>query len=136
MFSCLSILDKSVLIVALAAGLLTQFFPCCAFAIRSFSKVSATPDYSNTDNMVGLSRMSLSTEFLCCGELKASVKWESIIINISTCRNLSPCDLLRELSLRIESSRNQYFCCCKEGIFCNAHTLISRVPDQNGVCQA
>ena len=31
------------LIVALAAGLLTQFFPCCAFAIRSFSKVSATP---------------------------------------------------------------------------------------------
>ena len=43
MFSCLSILDKSVLIVALAAGLLTQFFPCCAFAIRSFSKVSATP---------------------------------------------------------------------------------------------
>ena len=38
-FSCLS-----VLIVALAAGLLTQFFPCCAFAIRSFSKVSATPE--------------------------------------------------------------------------------------------
>ena len=32
------------LIVVLAAGLLTQFFPCCAFAIRSFSKVSATPD--------------------------------------------------------------------------------------------
>ena len=32
------------LIVALAARLLTQFFPCCAFAIRSFSKVSATPD--------------------------------------------------------------------------------------------
>ena len=31
------------LIVALAAGLLTQFFPCCAFAIHSFSKVSATP---------------------------------------------------------------------------------------------
>ena len=31
------------LIVALAAGLLTHFFPCCAFAIRSFSKVSATP---------------------------------------------------------------------------------------------
>ena len=31
------------LIVALAAGLLTQFFPCCVFAIRSFSKVSATP---------------------------------------------------------------------------------------------
>ena len=31
------------LIVALVAGLLTQFFPCCAFAIRSFSKVSATP---------------------------------------------------------------------------------------------
>ena len=28
------------LIVALAAGLLTQFFPCCAFAIRIFSKVS------------------------------------------------------------------------------------------------
>ena len=42
-FSCLSILGKSVLIVALAAGLLMQFFPCCAFAIRSFSKVSATP---------------------------------------------------------------------------------------------
>ena len=42
MFSCLSSLGKSVLIVALAAGLLTQFFPCCAFAIRSFSKVSAT----------------------------------------------------------------------------------------------
>ena len=42
MFSCLSILGKSVLIVALAAGLLTQFFPC-AFAIRIFSKVSATP---------------------------------------------------------------------------------------------
>ena len=41
--SCLSILGKSVLIVALAAGLLTQYFPCCAFAIRSFSKVSATP---------------------------------------------------------------------------------------------
>ena len=41
-FSCLSILGKSVLIVALAAGLLTQFFPCCVFAIRSFSKVSAT----------------------------------------------------------------------------------------------
>ena len=33
----------SVLIAALAAGLLTHFFPCCAFAIRSFSKVSATP---------------------------------------------------------------------------------------------
>ena len=33
------------LIVALAAGLLTQFFPCCAFAIRSFSKVNATPDH-------------------------------------------------------------------------------------------
>ena len=33
----------SVLIVVLAAGLLTHFFPCCAFAIRSFSKVSATP---------------------------------------------------------------------------------------------
>ena len=32
------------LIVVLAAGLLTHFFPCCAFAIRSFSKVSATPD--------------------------------------------------------------------------------------------
>ena len=32
------------LIVALADGLLTQFFPCCAFAIRSFSKVSATPE--------------------------------------------------------------------------------------------
>ena len=31
------------LIVALAAGLLMQFFPCCVFAIRSFSKVSATP---------------------------------------------------------------------------------------------
>ena len=45
MFSCLSILDKSGLIVALAAGLLTQFFPCCAFAIRSFSKVSATPAF-------------------------------------------------------------------------------------------
>ena len=42
-FSCLSVLGKSVLIVALGAGLLTQFFPCCAFAIRSFSKVSATP---------------------------------------------------------------------------------------------
>ena len=27
----------------LAAGLLTQFFPCCAFAIRSFATVSATP---------------------------------------------------------------------------------------------
>ena len=40
----MSILGKSVLIVAFAAGLLTQFFPCCAFAIRSFSKVSATPD--------------------------------------------------------------------------------------------
>ena len=25
--------------------LLTQFFPCCTFAIRSFSKVSATPEY-------------------------------------------------------------------------------------------
>ena len=25
------------------AGLLTQFFPCCTFAIRSFSQVSATP---------------------------------------------------------------------------------------------
>ena len=34
------------LVVVLAAGLLTQFFPCCAFAIRSFSKVSATPDIS------------------------------------------------------------------------------------------
>ena len=32
------------LIVALAAGLLTQFVPCCAFAIRSFSKVSAAPE--------------------------------------------------------------------------------------------
>ena len=39
----MSILGKSVLIVAFAAGLLTHFFPCCAFAIRSFSKVSATP---------------------------------------------------------------------------------------------
>ena len=36
------------LIVTLAAGLLTQFFPCCAFAIRSFSKVSATPDAGRT----------------------------------------------------------------------------------------
>ena len=44
-FSCLSILGKSALIVALAAGLLTQFFPCCGFAIRSFSKVSATPGH-------------------------------------------------------------------------------------------
>ena len=44
MFSCLSILGKSVLIVALAAGLLTQFFPRCAFAVRIFSKVSATPE--------------------------------------------------------------------------------------------
>ena len=44
----LSILGKSVLFVALVAGLLTQFFPCCAFAIRSFSKVSATP-VSNTN---------------------------------------------------------------------------------------
>ena len=35
------------LIVALAAGLLTQFFPCCAFATRSFSKVSATPGRGN-----------------------------------------------------------------------------------------
>ena len=26
------------------AGLLTQFFPCCTFAIRSFSQVSATPE--------------------------------------------------------------------------------------------
>ena len=43
MFSCLSVLGKSVLIVVLAAGLLTQFFARCAFAIRSFSKVSATP---------------------------------------------------------------------------------------------
>ena len=32
------------LIVALAAGLLMQFFPCCAFAVCFFSKVSATPD--------------------------------------------------------------------------------------------
>ena len=31
------------LIVVLAAGLLTHFFPCCAFAIHSFSKVSVTP---------------------------------------------------------------------------------------------
>ena len=46
MFSCLSILGKLVFIVALAVGLLTQFFPCCAFAIRSFSKVSATPALS------------------------------------------------------------------------------------------
>ena len=46
MFSCLSILGKLVLIVAIAAGLLSQFFPCCAFAIRSFSKVSATPAIS------------------------------------------------------------------------------------------
>ena len=51
MFSCLSILGKSVLIVALAAGLLAQFFPCCAFAVRSFSKVSATPDHMYTYNM-------------------------------------------------------------------------------------
>ena len=35
------------LIVDLAAGLLTQFFPCCAFAIRSFSKVSATPEHAS-----------------------------------------------------------------------------------------
>ena len=34
------------LIVALAAGLLTQFFPRCAFAIHIFSKVSATPVFS------------------------------------------------------------------------------------------
>ena len=37
------ILGKSVLMVVLAAGLLTHFVPCCAFAICSFSKVSATP---------------------------------------------------------------------------------------------
>ena len=37
------------LIVALAAGLLTQFFPCCAFAIRNFSKVSATPEKLQTE---------------------------------------------------------------------------------------
>ena len=39
------------LIVALAAGLLTQYFSMlCAFAIGSFSNVSATPDYSNNNN--------------------------------------------------------------------------------------
>ena len=27
------------------AGLHTQFFPCCTFAIHSFSQVSATPVY-------------------------------------------------------------------------------------------
>ena len=32
------------LIAALAAGLLMEFFRRCAFAIRSFSKVSVTPE--------------------------------------------------------------------------------------------
>ena len=45
------------LIVALAAGLLTQCFPCCAFAIRSFSKVSATP----VNEKVGENRYKRST---------------------------------------------------------------------------
>ena len=47
-----SLLGKSVLIVALAAGLLTQFFPCCAFAIRNFSKVSATPEMPDVINSI------------------------------------------------------------------------------------
>ena len=46
------ILGKSVLIVVLAAGLLTHFFPCCAFAICSFSNVSATPEGSSFKHLV------------------------------------------------------------------------------------
>ena len=49
------------LIVALAAGLLTQFFPCCAFAIRSFSKVSATPGYV-TDVFSRVTLLTFSAE--------------------------------------------------------------------------
>ena len=66
MFSCLSSLGKSVLIVALAAGLLTQFFPCCTFAIRSFSKVSVTPDFSDEANSAELPstfQVACSTNF-------------------------------------------------------------------------
>ena len=50
------------LIVALAAGLLTQFFPCCAFAIRSFSKVSATPELILTNILLTMiKRLMLTT---------------------------------------------------------------------------
>ena len=55
-------------IVALAAGLLTHFFPCCAFVICSFSKVSATPVFSITvhqvfqvDSLVGVRVLEVSS---------------------------------------------------------------------------
>ena len=58
------------LIVALAAGLLTQVFPCCAFAIRSFSKVSATPDQCSRRVIVFFSLSETD-------ELRMSTRWES-----------------------------------------------------------
>ena len=70
MFSCLSILGKLVLIVALAAGLLTQFFPCCAFAIRSFSKVSATPGERKTDRQTDKQRQRDSVRHVKASQIK------------------------------------------------------------------
>ena len=56
-----------IIIVALAAGLLTQFFPCCAFAIRSFSKVSATPDLCKTATAQRVFRLTWQEEGRCWG---------------------------------------------------------------------
>ena len=50
----------SVLIVVLADGLLTHFFPCCAFAVRSFPKVSATPGGNKQINK-NIDRLLLET---------------------------------------------------------------------------
>ena len=67
------------LIVALVAGLLTQFFPCCAFAIRSFSKVSATPAV--------LLFLSVS-ETECCGnaaKIQEEKEGKSVLVDLVHC---------------------------------------------------
>ena len=42
-FFCVRLASLRARLTSLLLGLLTQFFPCCTFAIRSFSQVSATP---------------------------------------------------------------------------------------------
>ena len=61
------------LIVALAAGLLTQFFPRCAFAIRIFSKVSATPDVSYRR----MGTKGIHREKSCIADVECQVSWNN-----------------------------------------------------------
>ena len=90
MFVYFTFLGKSVLIVALVAGLLTQFFPCCALAIRSFSKSECDPWITDVLFQCLCSAASSSSccfgeglgLFCCCfqSSLLRNVCWQKVIV--------------------------------------------------------